>query len=206
MTRKEQGLVTRARLIQAMTDLARAKGFQATRVEDVCDRAGVTKGSFFHHFATRDDLALAAAEAWRASLDPVFGTAPYATLPGAIDRLLGYVAFRKALLIGPVEGFCCYAGAVVAETWASPSPTLDSARGAIDDHIAYVANLAADALDEAGLPRDRAMGLSVLIQSTVQGALILAKSAGAPAPAEVAFDQLSALLHDLLRPREKAAP
>lgn len=194
MNRKDQGQATRARLIQAMTDLARAKGFHATRVEDVCDRAGVTKGSFFHHFASRDDLALSAAQTWRDNLPPFFGAAPYHQEPTAVGRVLGYVAFRKALLAGPVEGFCCYAGTVVSECWAGESPVLDTARGAIDDHIAEVAALASAALAETGQPPDRAQALSTLIQATVQGALILAKSAGSPAPAIAAFDQLHALL------------
>jgi TetR/AcrR family transcriptional regulator, transcriptional repressor for nem operon len=34
------------------------------RIEDICEAAGLTKGSFFHHFDSKEDLALAAADYW----------------------------------------------------------------------------------------------------------------------------------------------
>jgi TetR/AcrR family transcriptional repressor of nem operon len=47
--------------LAATIDLVRSNGFAATRVDDVCAAAGVTKGSFFHHFSSKQDLAVAAA-------------------------------------------------------------------------------------------------------------------------------------------------
>lgn len=55
---------TRARLVQAGIELILQQGFTATTVDQVCSRAGVTKGSFFHHFANKDQLGVAALQAW----------------------------------------------------------------------------------------------------------------------------------------------
>lgn len=52
--------MSRTRLLNATLKVVRAKGYNATRVEDVCAAAGLTKGSFFHHFKSKDELALAA--------------------------------------------------------------------------------------------------------------------------------------------------
>ena len=52
---------SKTRLLDATLKVVRAKGYTATRVEDVCAEAGLTKGSFFHHFKSKEDLALAAA-------------------------------------------------------------------------------------------------------------------------------------------------
>ena len=51
---------SKTKLLDATLKVVRAKGYSATRIEDVCAEAGLTKGSFFHHFKSKEDLALAA--------------------------------------------------------------------------------------------------------------------------------------------------
>ena len=50
------------RLITAMADLVHRKGYEAVGVEEVCRTAGVKKGSFYHFFASKRDLMIAALE------------------------------------------------------------------------------------------------------------------------------------------------
>lgn len=47
---------TQKRLLKAALDLFGEKGFQVTSVQQVAQRAGVTKGAFYHHFESKDDL------------------------------------------------------------------------------------------------------------------------------------------------------
>jgi TetR/AcrR family transcriptional regulator, transcriptional repressor for nem operon len=54
----------RVKLIEAAIATVRYKGFSATSVDEICAAAGVTKGAFFHHFASKEALAVAAAGAW----------------------------------------------------------------------------------------------------------------------------------------------
>ena len=49
----------RTRLLDAGMQLLRERGYDATRVEDLCTAAGVTKGAFFHHFASKADYGVA---------------------------------------------------------------------------------------------------------------------------------------------------
>lgn len=61
---KRQPEATRRKLIEASWALMLRRGFNATTVDDICAEAGVTKGSFFHHFKSKDDIALSALKAW----------------------------------------------------------------------------------------------------------------------------------------------
>ena len=51
---------SKTKLLDAALHVIRVKGYAATTVDDICHEAGVTKGSFFHHFKSKDELALAA--------------------------------------------------------------------------------------------------------------------------------------------------
>lgn len=48
--------LTRKALVDSALALFGEKGFHATSVQSIVDRAGVTKGAFYHHFDTKDDV------------------------------------------------------------------------------------------------------------------------------------------------------
>ena len=98
MARTRNSLETRTKLLDAARDLIRAKGYSATTVDDICQAAGVTKGGFFHHFESKDQLGVAAAEQFSNMAEQIFGAAPYQALEDPRDRLLGYIDFRIAML------------------------------------------------------------------------------------------------------------
>ncbi|GAA5482721.1 TetR/AcrR family transcriptional regulator [Haloferula sargassicola] len=55
---------TREDLVQATVRLILRQGFSATRVDEICAEAGVTKGAFFHHFKGKEEVGEAAIEWW----------------------------------------------------------------------------------------------------------------------------------------------
>ena len=55
---------TRAKILQAGLDLILETGYSAASVERIIQRAGVTKGTFFYHFATKQALAHALVQQW----------------------------------------------------------------------------------------------------------------------------------------------
>lgn len=50
---------TRERIIQAAFELFHARSYDGVGVQEICDTAEVTKGSFYHFFPSKDDLAIA---------------------------------------------------------------------------------------------------------------------------------------------------
>jgi AcrR family transcriptional regulator len=63
---------TRARILDAAEEVLAERGFGGASVEDICDRAGFTRGAFYSNFASKDNLVLALVEAQaRAVLDRI---------------------------------------------------------------------------------------------------------------------------------------
>jgi TetR/AcrR family transcriptional repressor of nem operon len=167
---------SRSRLLAATIDLVRAKGYAATRVEDVCAAAGVTKGSFFHHFSSKEELAIAAARQWDERAAHVFAVASYQRLPGAVDRLLGYVAFRKELLAGDIWEWSCFAGTTIQEVHETYPAIRDACAASIAHHLLFLRAMIDDALREQPVEGVTAASLATHMQAVVQGAFVMAKA------------------------------
>ena len=54
--RKEQAQKTETTILNAALELMRTDGFEAVTVRDICTRAGITTGAFYHHFKSKEEL------------------------------------------------------------------------------------------------------------------------------------------------------
>jgi len=168
---------SKTRLLDAALRVIRAKGYSATRVEDVCTAAGLTKGSFFHHFKGKEDLALAAAEHWSTTTGALFRAAPYHRHADPLQRLLGDLEFRKELLRGEPAEVTCLAGTMVQETFETHPAIRDACGRSIADHAVTLEADIAAAMRERNLTPDwTAKSLALHTQAVLQGAFILAKA------------------------------
>jgi TetR/AcrR family transcriptional regulator, transcriptional repressor for nem operon len=146
-------------------------------VEDICREAGVTKGSFFHHFKSKDELALSAVEYWESVTGQLFATAAYQRLADPLDRLLGYVEFRAAILTGALHDYTCLLGTLVQETYAT-HPQLRAAcdRGMSSHIAALLGDIEAAKQRYAPHASWSAESVGYFIQSVLQGSFIFAKA------------------------------
>lgn len=47
---------TREKIFQAAKRILQKKGYEELSIKNICEEAGVSNGSFYHHFKTKDDL------------------------------------------------------------------------------------------------------------------------------------------------------
>lgn len=185
--RQARAVRTRDALIGAMIDLVRAQGYAATSVDQLCAHAGVTKGAFFHHFASKDALAEATAEAWGAHGNAMFATPEDGD---AVETILAYIDARLAAIDGDVAGCSCLAGTMVQEVHASNARLRDACGAAILGHAATLDAICARAIAGHGVTGMTGAGLALHIQAVIQGGFVVAKAAGDIAPARESVTQL----------------
>jgi TetR/AcrR family transcriptional regulator, transcriptional repressor for nem operon len=58
---------TKRRLLEASLELMLQRGYSGLGVQDVLDRTGIPKGSFYHHFESKQDMALQAVDLYTAT-------------------------------------------------------------------------------------------------------------------------------------------
>jgi len=176
-SRHESRHESKTRLLQAALHVIRAKGYSATRIEDICEAAGLTKGSFFHHFESKEALALAAADYWTEMTGGVFASAPYRCHADPLDRLLAYVDFRKYLLHGDLPDYTCLVGTMVQEIYDTHPHLREACNRSISCHAETLIPDIEEAIRQRGMhPIWTAESLALYTQATIQGAFILAKA------------------------------
>ncbi|MEQ9814306.1 MAG: TetR/AcrR family transcriptional regulator [Azospirillaceae bacterium] len=197
----------RGRLLDAALHVIRSRGYAAATVDDICREAGVTKGAFFHHFKSKEDLAVAAAAHFASFADAIFSAAPYRALPDPVDRVLGYVALRKAILMGELPEFTCLLGTMVQEAYETHPVIREACDRYISEHAAFVEQDIAAAMAARGIESDWSAGsLALYTQAVLQGAFILAKAKHGPAVAADCLDHLHRYLDLLFNGQARPAP
>lgn len=173
------------RLVTAMAALVHRRGYLAVGVDDVCKEAGVKKGSFYHFFASKRDLMLAAIERQgQMGKQVLVGAAFAGDLPPLkrIERLLetaSRLETSNKTRGGHVLG--CPFGNLAAEVGGS-EPVLTRR---VDESLRRFSESIRDALREAkrrgDVPRSLDVGKTTdAILAYFEGVMLLAKMRNDP--------------------------
>ncbi len=191
----------RQKLLDAALSLIRERGYSSTSVDDLCAQADVTKGAFFHHFKSKDALGVAAAHHWSAITGAFFETAPYHRHSDPLERVLGYLDFRKAILKGEIAEFTCLVGTMVQEIYDTNPEIRAACEASISTHAAKIEADIAEAMKRYRIRAPwSAESLALHTQAVLQGAFILAKAKGGPKIAAASIDHLRRYIELLFQP------
>ena len=190
---------SRLKILEAATDVVRSKGYAATTVDDLCAAAGVTKGSFFHHFKSKEEMVLQAVAHWGSWTDGIFTAAPYAAAADPRDRLFGYLDFRRELLDHTVPQFTCLMGTLVQETYDTHPAVREACDRGMSSHVAVLTrDIEAARLKHAPDATWSAESVGYFIQAVLQGSFIFAKAKQGPKIARQNLAHLRRYLESLL--------
>ncbi len=198
---------SKTRILNAALQVIRQRGYSATRIEDVCEAAGLTKGSFFHHFSTKEEMAIAAADYWSEVTSSLFAGADYHRLADPLERILAYVDFRKALLRGELAEFTCLVGTMTQEVYSTHPAIRDACNASISGHAGTLVPDIEEAMMKYGFDGYwTAESLALFTQAALQGAFIMAKAKNSVAPAIEAIDHLRRYIQLLFNQRALQKP
>jgi TetR/AcrR family transcriptional regulator, transcriptional repressor for nem operon len=124
------------RLMEAVGDLIWTGSYGSTTIDQICERAGVKKGSFYYFFDSKADLAVTAIdENWqrkRAELDAIFSP----TVP-PLDRLRAYMDFGYRLQV-EIKAKCgCVLGCPLFSVGSEISTQEDALQKKIQEILEY---------------------------------------------------------------------
>jgi TetR/AcrR family transcriptional regulator, transcriptional repressor for nem operon len=189
MKKADSDSPTKQKLLEAAQELMRANGYTATSVDDVCEAAKLTKGSFFHYFASKEQLGMEVAERFFAAKKEMLLSAPFRRKKDPLDRVLGYVDLLIEMSRSPEAGKGCLLG-TFAQELSDSNPKIR--RVCADCFAEQCADLqrTLEEAKAAHAPRARwsPQSLAEHLVAILQGSLILAKARQDPKVLETSLE------------------
>ncbi len=155
----------RQRLLEAGLSLMAQKGVQACKVEEITAQAGVAKGTFFTHFASKEVFV---AQLVESVLDDLSRRVrPLGLAPGEPESLLGAVGsvYLRYFQLRPTA-----AALLVQAAGLDPDgPAGGAIRGRLADHLEALATMLSPAAAHLGWPAEHGRELALSLLATATG-------------------------------------
>lgn len=165
-------------------DLIHARGFHAVGVAEICERAQVQKGSFYHFFPSKTELVLAAidhaADSIRHCVAKVTG------MPGSFaEKLQSLFEEMYAVQTGTAREDGCIRGCLIGNLASELSTVDDQIRrrtaAILDEWSEALSPLVRQGVDEGVVAEDVAPGLGAAIVCYLEGVILMTKARNDPA-------------------------
>jgi TetR/AcrR family transcriptional repressor of lmrAB and yxaGH operons len=181
---------TRTRILETTGLLLRQRGYHGTSLNDILSASGAPRGSLYFHFpggkdqlvieVTRDSVAKVTerlGEALAAEKDPAVAVHH---IYQSVARMLEDNQFSLGCPIAPV----------VLDSPTDVPELADLCRSAFEQWI----GLLREAFIRAGVPERRAHALALLVESSLEGLMVIARATRDRAPLQAVADEVAALI------------
>ncbi len=194
-TSASKGRRTRDRLVDVAAQLFTEKGYQATTFTDLIAAAGLSRGAFYFHFPSKEQLAVAVLEETkRRGLAAVM-----AQLADAPDALTALRRLAPALLQTHTTDPTVWTAAAIGRELQASAQLRDQAAAVAQEWVGAIAELVRRAQSDGAVrPELDPVDVARLLFAAVEGASTQADALNDPGRREEAFAAQVNLLADLL--------
>jgi len=181
----------RALLLDAARYLFWEKGYAATGVAELLQRAQVNSGSFYHVFSSKEALLLAVLDDYLDGLEPAVLRPAFARRPDPIERIFAILAGYREKLLATGCQYGCPIGRLALEIEAENLPVHDRIAANFAAWTAAVRGCLEAARDRLPLDCDLD-ALAAFVLTAMEGGVMQARSYRRMEP----FDQSAAQLRN----------
>jgi TetR/AcrR family transcriptional repressor of lmrAB and yxaGH operons len=181
---------TRTRILETTGLLLRQRGYHGTSLNDILSASGAPRGSLYFHFpGGKDQLVIEVTRASAADVTERLGEALAAEKDPAVAVHRIYQSVGRMLEDNQFSLGCPIAPVVLDAPTDVPE-LAELCRSAFEQWI----GLLRDAFVRAGVPERRAYALALLVESSLEGLMVIARATSDRAPVQAVADEVAALI------------
>jgi len=194
---------TKERILAAAKELFLSQGYAGTTVDAICEKAQLTKGSFYYFFKSKEDLGLAVVQWTVARGTELLGSGAYTEISEPVERAFAFLEHLEKSSQQLWSGGCLLGtfAAELAESNSRVQAAVSSMFQTVADGLAR--ELQPIAARANGRRRVRANELAETLLGIVEGSIILSKAHRDPTRLSRAIRRFRISMVDLIEQATK---
>ena len=169
-------ITAKEKLLHSAEALMLADGYSRTSVESVCEEAGVTKGSLYYYFKTKEDLGVAVLDRWISRNAEILQNGPHQEVDDPVQAALVYVQ-HVADSASELWRSGCFVGSLSMDIAGTSDRMQKSVEEIFRGFVKQHAVLFQPIVDRSKLKNPpSAEELAEWFLSTIEGSIVLAKA------------------------------
>jgi TetR/AcrR family transcriptional regulator, transcriptional repressor for nem operon len=199
---KRTGSPTRDRIVEAALYLFWLRGYTATGIAEILQRAKANSGSFYYFFKTKEELLLAVLELYIETLMPVVVQPVLSEFQDPLERVFGILEFYRRNLLATGCTYGCPIGRLALEIPEEQFRVHKRLADNFDGWTAAVEKCLEDARDR--LPKDVNLAtLSKFVLTVMEGGVMQSRAHRVIGPFDASVEHLRGYFRLLIAQREQ---
>jgi TetR/AcrR family transcriptional repressor of nem operon len=173
-------VTAREKLIATAQGLMHTQGYQPTSVDEIIAAAGVSKGSFYHYFKSKEELGAAVAEHYLEQAVAVLGKGTYQDIEDPLERGFAFVDHLESTSTRLWNHGCMLGSFAIDLSASHPeiATRLDQLMSRLEGRMEPLLKPIAEACTQEDAPTARE--LADHLMAVIEGGIVMAKAHGDP--------------------------